>query len=373
MLLLNIKGLIRLMPEQEISTSVTNDIHVVIPGLEAYFRYLQLPYTATLKKLLERAEKNIIANDYYGLLNKLFGYSSDNDSDLGLAALRLCESDPSYRINNAVDDYYMCADPVYMQADRDQLLMFDSQELNIQTQEADTIVTDLNEHFKEEGLKFIKITNSQWIVRINQICDVDTVALYKVINRPLANVMPTGQHGKKWKSILNEVQMFLYAHKINDERQEKGLKAINGIWFWGAGTIPQASTSTKPLTHLYADVQWIRALAKINKIDLLSTNDIGVHLFARLVKNASSHLLYFDDSLSNEYSRLSAQEFMTWLENTEKKLFLALEKNLNDGQIDQVYMYPGDGCRYSIKPGSFLSSVKRVLSSISIRLKSKFK
>ena len=38
-----------------------------------------------------------------------------------------------------------------------------------------------------------------------------------------------------WYQLLNEVQMFLHQHVVNERRLQQGKPAINSIWAWGAG------------------------------------------------------------------------------------------------------------------------------------------
>ena len=40
------------------------------------------------------------------------------------------------------------------------------------------------------------------------------------------------QHFKRW---LNEVQMFLHAHPVNQAREAKGLSPVNSLWLGGGG------------------------------------------------------------------------------------------------------------------------------------------
>ena len=41
-----------------------------------------------------------------------------------------------------------------------------------------------------------------------------------------------------WYRLLNEVQMFLHQHQINQARLRAGLLPINSLWFWGGGAKP---------------------------------------------------------------------------------------------------------------------------------------
>jgi hypothetical protein len=38
-----------------------------------------------------------------------------------------------------------------------------------------------------------------------------------------------------WYRLVNEMQMFLYQHDVNRQRESRGRLAINSLWFWGGG------------------------------------------------------------------------------------------------------------------------------------------
>jgi hypothetical protein len=37
-----------------------------------------------------------------------------------------------------------------------------------------------------------------------------------------------------WLKLLNEIQMFLYQHPVNQQRELRGQPVINSLWCWGA-------------------------------------------------------------------------------------------------------------------------------------------
>ncbi len=43
-----------------------------------------------------------------------------------------------------------------------------------------------------------------------------------------------------WYQLLNEIQMYMHQHEVNAERLQRGMLPINSLWFWGAGSLPQA-------------------------------------------------------------------------------------------------------------------------------------
>ncbi len=328
--------------------------HIIIPGLEAYRQFYTLEYSKTLGTFLDRSETVIVDDDYYGLLMTLF----EREHSLPVAALK-------QQCKPGGGDYLLCADPVYMQADRSQLLMFDSHDLEITVCEAEQIIDSLNTHFADNGLVFSMINESQWTVRTSDYTHVDTTALHRVINRPLLDVMPTGEHGSQWKVYINEIQMLLYHHEVNSVRQNKGMKTVNGIWFWGGGACPEQWHNPQAhLQQVYTDEQWLVNLTELGQMATFPTLEFGQHQ----VKNKnidSGDILYIDTQLSNEYQRLSIEQFTQWSLLAEKNVWSQLKQMLT-GEITQINIYPGNGVCYQLRPGAVLS---RLLVNIKAYIK----
>ncbi len=65
---------------------------------------------------------------------------------------------------------------------------------------------------------------------------------------------------------LNEVQMFLHGHPINEKRQAAGQPAINSLWLWGGGTLPAATSGE--FSAVFADNLLAAGLARASGIAL---------------------------------------------------------------------------------------------------------
>jgi hypothetical protein len=51
--------------------------------------------------------------------------------------------------------------------------------------------------------------------------------------------------------IRGETEMLLHDHEVNRRRADRGLPAINGLWYWGGGRLPDAEPQSLP--RLYGD------------------------------------------------------------------------------------------------------------------------
>jgi hypothetical protein len=40
-----------------------------------------------------------------------------------------------------------------------------------------------------------------------------------------------------WRTRMNEIQMLLHDHPVNQAREARGERAINGLWCWGGGKL----------------------------------------------------------------------------------------------------------------------------------------
>jgi hypothetical protein len=134
--------------------------------------------------------------------------------------------------------YWLCADPVHLQVDRDALVLIDASRLEVSPSEAESLVRTLNEHFSGAGIEFSAPAAKRWYARLMQAPDIETVPLSAAAGRNVASLLPRGADALAWHRTFNEIQMVLHAHPVNEAREARGEPAVNSAWFWGGGTLP---------------------------------------------------------------------------------------------------------------------------------------
>ena len=134
--------------------------------------------------------------------------------------------------------YWLRADPVHLQAHRDQLLLADSSTFGITQPEADQYVSALNRHFAQDGLQFIAPHPARWYLRLEHRPEITTSALGEVIGTNVNIHLPAGRDALRWHTIANEIQMLLHQHPLNEAREAAGEMTVNSVWLWGGGTRP---------------------------------------------------------------------------------------------------------------------------------------
>lgn len=152
--------------------------------------------------------------------------------------------------------YWLCADPVHLRFHQERIVLADAGAFDLDDDEAHTLIAALNGTFSDIG-SFHFGTARRWYLRLNAAVDHLAKPLSAVAGRRM-----DGELDDKTSPLhrwLNEVQMFLHLHPINEARATAGKPAINSLWLWGNGpagtftpqseTLPDAVFSADPLAR----------------------------------------------------------------------------------------------------------------------------
>jgi len=131
------------------------------------------------------------------------------------------------------------ADPVHLAVDNDGVVLNDPSVLGITTDEMASLVATLREHFAPDGIELQAVTTQRWYARVPPGESPATVPLERAVGRNVFGMLPRGKGRINWPSALTESQMMLAGHDVNARRG--GAKpAVNSLWFWGEGSLPEA-------------------------------------------------------------------------------------------------------------------------------------
>ncbi|MGA7179306.1 MAG: hypothetical protein WBX11_06960 [Thiobacillaceae bacterium] len=221
----------------------TRRMHLIIPYLfpsteflQAASQDLRLP---ALETLVARGRMQIDTPlGIEGALCRAWGI--EKQIDWPWAAMSLLAD------NGAPDrSYWLRADPVHIRIQRDKLILFGSELLNVSADEAVTLCNDLNAHFGDE-LHLRPLQPDRWYWSIDHEPDIETTTLSLATGWHIDPLLPKGGAEMKWRALLNEMQMLLFSHPINQEREARGLPTINSIWLWGGGRASQSAFFGSP-------------------------------------------------------------------------------------------------------------------------------
>ena len=212
-----------------------NKVHLVIPNLllpneiaSDICSGLRLP---ALEKLLARGsssasgtvsgDEDFLEND----LCALFGTAGDTFSGAPVAPI-------SAAFDGLPDGCWLRADPVHLHLDQSRMLL---SVVPLTTEDASALCTSLNAHFAGQGMEFFAPHPQRWYVRTDVLPHLRTKPLSQTIGGDVRGHLPVGEDATRWHGVLNEIQMLLYSHPVNDAREVRGEFPINSVWFWGGG------------------------------------------------------------------------------------------------------------------------------------------
>ncbi len=224
-------------------------LHLLVADLPAPAAPDRLPALSALLargRPLEGAQPSLTA-----ALCRAFGLAAD--CPVAPLTLALDGMDPG-------DAYWLRADPVHLSVHIDKLVLNDSRLLRLAPEEARRIAADLSAHFAGDGLEFLALAPGRWYLRLPEPPRLVTAPLDAVAGRAIDGFLPRGEAARAWRSRFNEIQMLLHAHPANAEREARGELAVNSVWFWGGGVLPDMPDPT--YGRVCGDTVTARALAR---------------------------------------------------------------------------------------------------------------
>ncbi len=101
------------------------------------------------------------------------------------------------------------------------------------------IIKDLNDLFKVDCY-IENIATGLYLLRLEKF-DAPThyPHILSVLGKNANPYIDQSRRDLRWYKLLNEIQMFMHQHEINQQRILCGLLPINSFWFWGAGNVSQ--------------------------------------------------------------------------------------------------------------------------------------
>lgn len=162
------------------------------------------------------------------------------------------------------EGYWLHADPVHLRAERDALLLLDARHFALEPEAARVLVDAVNAHFAPDGLRFFAPNPTRWYVRVDRVPDISTWSLRAAAGRSIDALLPYGPEALAWHRKVNEVQMLLHAHAVNEVRESAGQPAVNSVWFWGGGVLPAAEGGR--FSGVWGDDPLARGLARAARL-----------------------------------------------------------------------------------------------------------
>lgn len=162
----------------------------------------------------------------------LFDIPTPLGAELPIAALtRLAET------GQADEAWWLRVDPVYLLVEGAQLILVD-RIADLPAAEAQALAQEILAVFAADNWRLETAPGGHWYLQPGDAPALQTHPLAAVRGRDLHPFLPAGPGGRRWRGILNEIQMLLHASPINAAREARGVLPVNSLWPWGGGRLP---------------------------------------------------------------------------------------------------------------------------------------
>lgn len=205
------------------------DVHLVIPDVFLPGDFVPVSLTGlrlpALEKMLARGHAETLdAVPFENWLCEIF--EAPRHANAPIAPV-------SAAFDGLDEGCWLRADPVHLSLQRDQLVL--QSHLEIDPDEAGQFCASLNKYFAGQDMEFFAPHSQRWYVRLNQSAGIITVPLSQAAGRNVRKLLPKGGEAMHWHRTLNEIQMLLFAHPVNEAREARGELPVNSVWLWGDG------------------------------------------------------------------------------------------------------------------------------------------
>ena len=293
-----------------------------------------------------------------GLFEKSYNQEDSVFLELGLehykekpfAALSLLAEETNLEFDNSI--YWLRADPVNLQPDRDTALLAGHEELALSQEEADKLVTQINKHFIDEPWELYSLAPHRWYLRSEKPIALNTIPLAKVIGEDINQFSPSGNDSDYWSKIVNELQMLIHNSSVNFERESHNIWTANSVWLWGGGCL-SGNSQTNVYDTILSNNIIFKGVAHHGNFNHLSLDNT----FYKSI-NENSHFIVLD-TLSEQVQRRDLYTFVNTLNIMESEYLIQCNKLLINGSVGIIKLITDVGV-FSITKKSLGRWWKRV-------------
>lgn len=263
------------------------------------------------------------------------GLGEYKNNDKPFAALSLlAEMVTDIELNTK--SYWLRADPVNLQLDRDTALMAGHEELALTQEEANKLVAQINEHFPDEPWQLYTFAPHRWYVRLDKLAELKTTALAKVLGGDINPFSPTGNDADYWFKIVNELQMLIHGSNINFERELLNMWTANSVWLWGGGCLPEVNLNSY-YDNIITNNLIYSGIGYHCGFDVLALDDN----FSEKVKENNNFVVL--DLLSEQVQRRDLYTFVQTLNKLEDNFFTHCNDLLVKGKLREIKLITDAG------------------------------
>jgi len=288
--------------------------------------------TPALERLLAKGRRHAAAEPFAtsaeAWLSERFGVDKQSDWPAAPYCLLADGGEPGLH-------HWLRADPVHLKLEGGQLVLADSGVFPVSQQEAESLADSLNAHFSGDGLVFYPLRPDRWYLRVERAPALETTALSEAAGRSIDALLPCGADAPYWRARLNDIQMLLHVHAVNEERESAGKLPINSVWLWGGGKLQEAVPA--PFNAVWSRDPFAAGLAQAARVAARNLPEDAAD-FLRAGASAGVNLILLD-RLRGPAQYGDAQGWREGLQQLERDWFAPLLQALRQERIGMLSLH----------------------------------
>lgn len=152
-----------------------------------------------------------------------------------------------YDCADAMQQTWLRADPAHVHADLGSGRLLACGDMGLTREDAEELLVPLKPLFGDEGCPISLGHETRWYLSLSHDARLPAFPPpSRVLGDDIYAHLPQGDLGRRWRRLMSEAQVILHNHPLNEARVRSGKLAVNTLWFWGGGVLPDHVRSAHP-------------------------------------------------------------------------------------------------------------------------------
>ncbi len=159
----------------------------------------------------------------------------------------------------AAGRWVLRADPVHLRTDISKAVLFGPDTFALEATEAAELARDIAPLVTARGWRLEVPAPTRWYLAADSPLAIEAESPKRLAGADVRQHLPEGAAGAPWRGLLNETQMTLHDHPVNQARETRGEPIVNSLWIWGGGAA--VAPGAHPWAGIWGADDLLRALA----------------------------------------------------------------------------------------------------------------
>ena len=149
------------------------------------------------------------------------------------------------RAQEAAHSAWAFVTPCHWQVRTDHVTLDDPAELGLSEEASRALLAIMAPWFEGDGITLHYDQPTRWLAQGDLLADLPTATPERVLRRDVSHWLPGSHKNHPLQRLHSEMQMLLYTHPFNDEREAARQRPVNAFWLHGAGRLDHTPAPTR--------------------------------------------------------------------------------------------------------------------------------